>query len=37
MLVRPNASAVKLYLAAGDNRTILTMRFIKISGVKNNE
>ncbi len=37
MLVRPNASGVKLYLAAGDNRTILTMRFIKISGVKNNE
>ena len=34
MLVRPNASGVKLYLAAGDNRTILTMRFIKISGVK---
>ena len=29
---RPNASGVKLYLAAGDNRTILTMRFIKISG-----
>ena len=25
---------LNLYLAAGDNRTILTMRFIKISGVK---